>query len=106
MASAGMKVMMVAMVISMMVHEAHASSCMKACNDSCDSPLCHIGCEWKCIRSNAASFFGPMKAHALHKAPSAALHFPSPSPSPLSSASASPLGQPGGKLKNGMAGVN
>ncbi|KAK8633788.1 hypothetical protein V6N13_014624 [Hibiscus sabdariffa] len=109
MASAGLKVMMIAMVIIMLGHEAHANNCMKDCNDSCDSAWCHIQCEWKCIRSNAASFFGPMNAQSLHAVPSA-MHFPSPSPSPsplsLSSASASPLGQPGGQLKNGMVIAN
>ncbi|KAK8478660.1 hypothetical protein V6N13_090729 [Hibiscus sabdariffa] len=110
MASAGTKVMMIAMVISMMGHEAvvSADDCIKDCSDACGSPWCHLRCEWKCIRSSAASFFGPIKSRRVspHSLDEGSKPSALPLPPPLSSAPAPPFVQPDGSRKNGMVAVN
>ncbi|KAK8589388.1 hypothetical protein V6N13_088238 [Hibiscus sabdariffa] len=85
MSSARMKVITIIMVLSMMKNEVvvSAHNCMMGCTRSCGSGFaCHLKCEWRCLRSNSARFFGPANVRKAATLPRGSLNFPTPSPSP------------------------
>ncbi|KAK9041941.1 hypothetical protein V6N11_017027 [Hibiscus sabdariffa] len=57
---------------------------MRGCTRSCGSGFaCHLKCEWRCLISNSARFFGPANVRkAVATLPRGSLNLPTPSPSP------------------------
>ncbi|KAK8589389.1 hypothetical protein V6N13_088239 [Hibiscus sabdariffa] len=84
MASAGMKMIMMVILMSMVGHMVSAgrlADCMRECIKSCDSGfMCILKCEWDCTLSTGGGFIGYLSSKKVAIATPGCSAFPTSSP--------------------------